>query len=194
MSKQPTPEQKEIYRFIDSAFDGGARVREYIHDAEPLSIYIVSKVDCPWQGVTSYCTIGASEVEMQFQDGKVPIRVEFAGMCDTTEADFPYVLAAVAFSVLRTQRLVFPGMGLPGYVSEFIREASVPHLYLTSPSPWKRLMKSMRLKSKRINFLMGFGITDKELEYLEAHDDDALETLLEQAEVDVSDPHRKSAV
>jgi len=99
MSKQPTPEQKEIYRFIDSAFDGGARVREYIHDTEPLSIYIVSKADCPWQGVTSYCTIDASDVETQFQDGKVPVRVEFAGMCDTAEVDFPYGLRTRSWNI-----------------------------------------------------------------------------------------------
>jgi hypothetical protein len=187
-------EDKAVAAYIAKAFGGKWDVHEYNHDDLPLSIDILSAPNRPVRGVTSYATLGLFATPMQFGKKEFPTRVEIVGACASKEKAFPNVLAAAAFAVMRTQYLIYPGACMPEYVAEFIPKTKVPHLYFTSPFLWEDKLRELKQKSRTINFLLAFGISEAELVFLNDKGDDALEDLFEEKQIDIFNAYRKSAI
>lgn len=148
----------------------------------------------PRTSVTAYSTVGLSDYPMIDAEGEeYPARLEIAGACATESEPFANVLAAAAFCVIRTKRLIHPGAVLAGYVREYFPTTTVPHLYFTAPFLREDTLKTLDCGTKQASWLLALPISQSELEYLHQNGDDSLESLFESKQIDVFDLDRPSA-
>lgn len=192
---KPTPENKMVARHAASSFGGTPSVSEYLHDTEPFAVPILSCVDRPCDGVTSFSTVGLSDYPMIKENGsEFPVRLEIAGACASKDELFPNVIASVAFSIMRTKKLCFPGAVLEEYVGEYFQMTTVPHLYFSAPFLWEDSLKTLECGTKNVSWLMVIPISDNELKFLTLNGDDALESLFEKKQIDIFDLNRPSVL
>ena len=192
--KAVTPENKLVARHVLAAVGGTPQVNEYVHDTEDLTIDILRCVDRPTPGVTTYSTIRLSDYPMLKGRKEFPVRLEVVGACATEDEFFPNVLATAAFSIMRTKRLVQPGVVLENFVKEYHPTTPVPHLYFTAPFLWEENLKTLDCGTKKVAWLLAIPISESERKYLLDHGDSELEDLLEQEQIDIFDLRRASAV
>jgi hypothetical protein len=188
-----TPENKQLARHTASAFGGKPEVRAYHHDHVKLSVDILSCVDRPSEGLTSFATLGLSDHPMADREGKeFPVRIELVGACASGAKLFPNIIASAAFHVMRNRQFFGPGVALPGYVAEYYKDTTVPHLYLSAPFLWEETLRTLELPTKKVTWLLIVPISDDEARYLATSGDEAFEDLLQRHDVDIFDLARPS--
>jgi hypothetical protein len=196
VEKKPVSEEnKAIARHARDAVGGNVKVFKYVHDALPLDIGIVSSIGQPREGITSYATVGLSDVPMLKDNAEeFPIRIELCGMCYSEHDRFANVLAGAAFYIMRHRRLCCPGYVLPN--ADHLPEISVTlrHLYFTAPFEWQGKLQTLEFPTKRVAWLMAIPISDSELKFREVEGDKAFESLLESRDAQIADPSRPSNV
>jgi len=189
-----TPANKQIARYIASVFGGTPHVDEYANDSETLFVGILSCRDRPGEGVTSYSTIKLSDHPMMQGGEEFPVRIELAGICENRVTSFPNLLASAAFHIMQSEGVYRPGTVIPDFVRESHMSSTLPHLYLTAPFLWEETLTVLDCGTKRVTWLLAMPISEAEYAYLQEHGDHAFEHLLEEQQVDVFDPERRSAV
>jgi hypothetical protein len=187
-------ENKLVARHVLEAVGGTPQVNEYVHDTEDLTIDILRCADRPTQGVTTYSTIRLSDSPMLKGEEEFPVRLEMVGACASKNEFFPNVLAAAAFCIMWTRRLVYPGAVLENYVKEYYPSTPVPHLYLTAPFLWEGTLKTLDCVTKKVSWLLAIPISESEKQYLHTHGDSELEGVFEQEQIDIFDLKRVSTV
>ena len=186
-------DNKAIARHVANAFGGKPAVREYLHDNLPLRIDILAVEDQPDPGVVSYGTIGLSDTPLKWDDGEFKVRIELCGSARSEKTLFPNVLASVAFSIMRSQVVYYPGRAIKNYFKEYYDDTNLPHLYFTSPFLWDDL-KTLRLDQKDVTWLLCFPISEAELDFLTKEGGGEFENLLETLGVDVFDVGRDCVI
>jgi hypothetical protein len=188
MKKSPVSiERRAVGRHVLSVFDGKPKVQAYRHDDLSIAVDMLSVADSPARNLVSYSTVGLFEVELG-------TRVELCGAMPADLEQWSNVLVSAAFSLMRSKRGVVPGSVLEGYVAEYYRDTSLPHLYLTVPFLWNDgdFTQLALENGLEVNWLQGVPISDAELSILRLHGEDKFEDLLEQSEIDVFDLYRLS--
>ncbi len=193
--RQVSEDNKLVARYVAKKFGGKPQVVEWIHNTEPIAIDLLWCDDSPNNGLTSYGTIGVSDVPLKWRDGEFASRLELVGAFPSGEKAFQEILGAAAFNIMRSRKLYYPGSVMPDYVKEWYPNSSVPHLYFTSPSLWSEgSFAELEVGSKKVNWLQVFPISTTEYEYLAKHGEDALENLFVKNDVDIFDIRRPSVV
>ncbi len=188
-------ENKTIAKYAEKALGGIPDVRIYHHDTVKLSVPLLICVDAPWDGITSYSTIGLSDYPMFKRDGtEFPARLEIVGACATASEFFPNIISSAAFNIMRNRRLYYPGAAMPGYVGEYYPTTTVPHLYFHAPFLWEDSLKTLTFATKKVSWLLVVPISDAELKFLGERGDDALEDEFEKHQIDIFNLNRESAV
>lgn len=182
-----TPENKAEAEHVRRAFGGTPRVTNYADDDEKRFIDIVLFEDRPWAGVTSYSTLRLAEHAM-YQDGEeFPTRLELAGACASSSELFPNALVTAALIIGLSNRLYSPGSVIPGCVSEYYPDSTVPHLYLTAPFLWEDSLTTLDCGPYKVSWLLAVPISETERAYSLRHGDEALEDLFEARQIDIFD-------
>jgi len=193
--KEPSEENKRIARRVADAFGGKAEVVEYLHDTLPLVTHLLYSKDRPHKGVTSYSTLGLSDYPMLDDDkSEYPTRLEIVGVSSNKVRHYPNIIAGAAFCIMRTKRLCYPGAVMRDYVKEYYPKTKLPHLYFTSPFLREDSLKTVRLKTKEVSWLLVLPIAESECRYLLRESDEALEDRFEEEEIDIYDLSRKPVV
>jgi antitoxin YqcF len=187
-------ENKAIAKYVLSAFRGKPTVTQFIHDDLPLTIDILACQDCPDRGVVAYSTLGLSDYPMISENKEFPTRLEIAGACAADKKFYPNMLASTAFSIMRSHRLVYPGSIIQNAVTEYLPDSINKHFYLNTPFLWEDSLKTFKLETKTVAWLLLVPICEAEYQYLLEHGDEALEDKFEQAQIDVFDLQRPSCL
>jgi antitoxin YqcF len=188
-----TEENKKLARLVLGAFGGKPLVMEYLDDPEKLSVDIMSCVDRPSQGITSYATLGLSDFPMFQDENEFHVRLELLAACNTGVEWFPNMLASTAFYIMRTGWLCHPGAVLQNAIHQYAPDLRIQHLYFTAPFLWEDKLKTVQLDTKKVAWLLSVPITNAEYEYCKKNGDDNFEELLERKQVDIFDIKRSSA-
>lgn len=192
MENPPTHSVTERHKLIANraahAFGGTPHVHRYHHDTEALHVDVLRCDDRPDTGVVSYSTIGLSDY-----DNGLPTRVELCGACTQRNDKFPNVLASAAFMMMRSGKLLHPGVALKDYVKLYYPDSPLPHLYFTAPFLWKEL-NTFQVENLQVSWLLAIPISQVEHRYLLQYGDAALERLFEKQQIDFYDLHRRSAI
>jgi antitoxin YqcF len=186
-------ENKQIARHVASVFGGTARVDEYTNSSDTLAVGILSTEDRPVDGVTSYSTIKLSDHPMARGSNELPVRLELAGGCESSATAFANLMASAAFRIIQTDMVYRPGTAIPDLVLQSGVSSTLPHLYLTAPFLWGDALNELDCGTKKVTWLLAMPISETEYRYLQEHGDDAFESILEAAHVDVFDPDRPPA-
>src|SRR6478609_8679115 len=93
-------ENKDLTKYYRSAVGGKPSVTRYWDDAHKRSVDVFCSKNAPSRGVSSYATLGLSDVSISLRVGRVPLRVEFLMAARTAFDLAPNVLATCAFNVI----------------------------------------------------------------------------------------------
>lgn len=184
---------KMIAQVAAAAFGGVARVVRYSDANDEASIGILRCVDRPWEGVTSFATVGLSDSPLP---GSVspPLGTEMVGGCDGRVTVFADVLATAAFCVINSGWRCEPGRVFSSVVAARQPDTTVPHLLFVPPFLWEADLRSRVVEDRTVAWLLAVPISDSERDFAQQHGADALEDEFERAQIDVFDLWRRPVV
>lgn len=188
---KPTNKNKVIAKTILEVFGGRPSVAKYWDDHQASHVDILSSINRPFEGITSYSTIGLSDYDIGYTVKVQPLRVEIVGAHATEYDDFPNILATCAFTVINSKQSILPGEIFQGIVALYYPDSEMKHILFINPFLWKNL-KSIDLEKSKVAWLLAIPISQQE--YLFALDSgvEALEDLFVQEDIDIFEIERKS--
>lgn len=187
-------ENKQLARYLLQIFGGKPEVSAYWDESHQFSVDILSCLNQPQAGVTSYATVGLSDHPLMDDGQEFPARVELLAACHAEVTKFPNVLATAAFYIMKDKWFCSPGTIFKRMISEYNLSVTMEHLYFTAPFIWEDSLETLSLKSKTVAWLLAVPISDAEGRYKEQHGSERLEELFEEMGVDIFDLHRSSVV
>jgi hypothetical protein len=186
-------ENKAIAKTVAAVFGGNPKVIEYLDAEERSRVAILQAPDRPWQGVTSYSTIGLSDVRIP-REVEPPLGAELLGVATTDVPQFPEALSTAAFFWINDGWEPEPGACFRDVVRMHLPDTRLPHFLLVEPNLWDHEFASRVVGDKTVAWLMAIPVSEAEANYAEENGLDALEDLFEQHEVDITDLDRDSVV
>ncbi|MDA5092863.1 suppressor of fused domain protein [Aliiroseovarius sp. KMU-50] len=187
-------ENKQIANFLSATFAGVTSIFPYSDEELTTKTSILSSKNSPCDGVTSYATIGLSDLAIAQTESDGPLGVELLSVCSSNVEDFPNILATAAFNIIKDGWDCFPGAIHLDVVKLYGSSNSMSHILLTDPYIWERELRTLELKTKTVAWLLAVPISDTERLFLEAHGADALETIFENEQIDIFNIDRDSVV
>jgi hypothetical protein len=189
-----TEESKMVAKFTATALGGKPTVKFYDHDYIDLSVAVMTVIDCPSPGVSAYASVQLSDYPLWKSGKEFPTRIELVSASDSKNEKFPNIVASVAAHIIRNKIFVCPGSVLPGYISVYYKDTTVPNAYFTNPSFWEDSLITTNFNATTVSWLMLVPISDAEMEFIKKNGDSDFEDLLEKSDVDVFDIFRNSIV
>jgi len=189
--RSPTAYELELGRFLRSRFGADTKVVRFADDEHENDAFIVSGYDCPYEGVTSYGSVGLSNRD-QFS-GSLPVRVEILAACASSADFIDNLVASCVFDSLKNGTNIVYGAVIRDLAVQYNASSTLKHVTFVSPFLWNDLNK-VDLSGKTIHFLLMLPISDAELDYLAECGIDALEKTFDEKQIDIFDINRPSAI
>ena len=161
------------------------------HDTSDLEIDVLSCIDSPQQGVTSWGTIGMSDWTNLAASGGTPeVRVELVAACQSS-VDFGSFLASCAFNVGTGQFGIAPNLVFPRVIELYRPDVTMAHLMFVPPFLWNSDFPTVREGSIAITWLQAVPVSESEFLFLKSNGAEALTELFEGNQIDVFDIDRR---
>lgn len=186
---------KMIAQAAYSVFGGKPKVTKFWDDPHKSSVELLSCIDRPRQGVTSYSTIGLFAHEIGFTSSSgTTIRVELVGVSASIYPYFPNMLATCAFNIINSKFTCYPGAIFRDVVSIYDKNTEMKHMLFVAPFVWEEPLKTIHADQFEIAWLLGVPISSAEYEFATRNSADKLESMFEDAQVDLFDLRRSSVL
>lgn len=185
---------QEIAKMMAAVFGGNSRIRQYQDEEEKSQIAILQAADRPFSGITSYSTVGLSGWPIPNSQVRPPLGAEIVGACASDREEFGNLISAVAFFVINSGWITSPGVTFARIVGMHFPDTTVPHLMFVPPFLWEADLDSKVIGDRTVAWLLALPITSPELDYAQQYGSEALEERLEEAEIDIFDLQRSSAI
>lgn len=184
-------ENKIIAKSALHAFGDKPSVSKYWDDNNANNIDMLSTVNRPFDGVTSYSTIGLSDYSIELTVEEKTFRVEILGASATDYEQFPNILASCAFCIINSKFSVSPGKVFKDIIKMYYPNSEMEHVLFMSPFLWDDL-KTLEFPNKKVAWLLAVPISEKEYLFAQEKGTDSLEELFEQEDIDIFDLERES--
>lgn len=185
----------ELFEVVEEAFRGselGAPVT-HVSAEDNWGFGVSQAVDCPFEGLSSWATIGASAFDtgVTTADGR-PLRVEFVVAVD---GRFNFLASSLAGCVgqLGGVNAVGPGVVYRGAISHYYPDATTPHLLSLYPWSWGSF-PSIDKAEVYVSWLQLVPVTDQEMQMVMLGGVDSFEELLLREQPDLYSLDRPSVV
>ncbi len=185
---------KQIAKMVAGIFNGKNSVHRYRDRDEQNHIDILSSLNSPEEGITSYSTIGLSSYPLIKDDKEYPTRVEFVGTASNDFSLFANALATAAFNISVSRFFCYPGAIFTDVLSVHKVSKTMCSFLLTPPFLWEGSLETIVIDGLSIAWLMAIPISISEERYAAEYGSDALEDILEEKEIDIFDLNRPSVV
>ncbi|MDM1022143.1 suppressor of fused domain protein [Acinetobacter sp. VNK23] len=189
-----TSDKKKIAMMAAKAFSGIPDVVRYWDDNKNNFVDLLTCNDQPQIGVSSYSTIGVSDVTNLVGKKAIDIRVELVGACSSSVIEFPNILSTAAFCIINSAWSCYPGAIFPNIISMYKCSKTMQHLLFSSPFLWENKLKTLEFKERKLAWLLAIPISEEELKYAEINGVDQLERLFEVHQIDIFNIERSSVV
>lgn len=190
----PSSLKKAIAKSAAAAFGGSPTVDRYWDDDHRSSIDVVTCKPAPWKGVSSYATIGVSDVSLNVESQGLDVRTEFVGACGDEFKEFANYLSTAAFFVINSGWSVAPGVIFPDIISMYKASPTMKHFLFLPPFLWDEKLKKINSDSICVTWLLAVPISDGEMELARRDGVPALEVLFERAQIDIFNLNRASVI
>jgi len=181
---------RTLARAAAAAFGGQPSVHRYWDQTEHSSVDLLSAADAHFPGVTSYATIGLCEQDQGLIVESKPLRIELLAAGYNRFEFLPNILTTCVFNVINSGYVCRHGATFPEVVHMYLPSALMKHILFTSPFLWEGQFEAIYLPERAIAWLLAVPISEEELQYAERRGSDALESLLQEREIDVFDLSR----
>lgn len=188
-----TKENKIIAKSALEAFGGKPKVSKYWDENNVSDVDLLSTADRPYEGVTSYSTVGLSDYSIGYSVEDKPLRIEIVGASATRFEFFPNIISTCAFNIINTKIPISHGEIFKGVTRMYYTDIEMEHILFTSPYLWDKL-NSINFADKKVTWLLAVPISTKELLYAEKEGIEALEDLFEEEDIDIFDIERSSVL
>jgi len=189
--RQPNPFELALGRHVRARLGTATRVIRYGDDFGEYDMFLASGTDFPDAGVSSYGTIGLSNHPQDFSGRSV--QVELLGACATATPNFDNVMASCVFEHIRNGTPIIFGSAIESLLDQYAISANLRHLTFVSPFLLDGF-EPAEIEGQQVHWLLAVPIADAELALLHDKGIDALEDAFEQAQTDIFDINRRSAV
>lgn len=191
---EPSKENVAIARAVAKVFGGEWKVCDYYDDSRTNHVDILSSVDRPQKGLSSFATVGLSD-HLIFKDGRPleNVRTELVGACASAFSDFPNVLASAAFEIIKERQFIAPGVIFPDIVAQYRDKGLMRNAMFVPPFLWPDL-ETLELPKKTVAWLLLVPVSDAEMKYACDKGPAKLEELFEKEEIDIFDIDRPSVL
>lgn len=187
-------ENKTIAKSALKAFGGKPIVTRYWDNDNGSFIDILTCLDRPERGVTSYSTIGLFEHSIGYSTNNIPIRIEIVGACGSNFEKYSNILASCAFNIINSNFSCYPGAVFTNVIDFYEENCTMKHIFFTSPFIWGSDLKTIDFEATKVTWLLAVPISEQELQYYNQNGSDALESLFEDNEIDIFDLNRNSVI
>jgi antitoxin YqcF len=187
-------ENRQIAKYLRAAFGGAPKVARYWDEANRSCVDVLTSEGQPQPGVSSFATIGLSDVPLMRDGREYPARVELVGACASATPGYGNMLATAAFCVINSQWFCGPGEVFPDVVSMYGASHTMKHLFFVPPFLWEDRLQTLTLPSKTVAWLLAVPISEAERLLAVEHGADRLEERFEAEQIDLYDLDRPSVV
>lgn len=186
-------EQKEmILQRIKEVFEKPVKCDTFYTEDEKVSIEIVSCANSPFQGVTSYSTLGVYQCENLLTiDGK-ELNVEFVGICDSRNIWFDGLLSTCAFAMKKGKVRAHPYEVYSDIIPVYQPNIDMKHILLIPPFSLNHDLGVIETDNRIVTWLMLNPISENEFIYMQKHGVEKLIDAFVQYDIDIYDLYRKS--
>ncbi len=190
-----TEENVKIFHSILTIFgdeNKKCKVQTYWDEKKANWIDIVSCPDCPIENVISFATVALSDFSIGKKVDGIKLGVEIVGACDKKFDQFPNILSTCAFNIIVEHFSCFPGAIYPDVIEMYMPDSSMKHILFVPPFGWEQEFQTLSFPTKKVAWLLAVPISDVEYQFARKNGVDALETLLEEKQIDIYDLERNS--
>ncbi|WP_399627949.1 suppressor of fused domain protein [Sporosarcina sp. SG10008] len=184
-------ENKIIAKSALQALGGKPSVSKFWDDSNVSNIDLLSTINRPFDGVTSYSTIGLSNHSIGFTVDETPLRIEIVGASATEYGQFSNVLATCAFCIINSKFSVFHGEVFRDIIKMYYPNSEMKHMLFVSPFLWEEL-KTIDFPNKKVAWLLAVPISENEYLFAQEKGTDSLEELFGKGKIDIFDLERES--
>ncbi|MBD8037386.1 suppressor of fused domain protein [Solibacillus sp. A46] len=184
-------ENKIIAKTALHAFGGKPCVSKYWDENNVSNIDMLSTVNRPFDGVSSYSTIGLSDHSIELTVDETPLRIEIVGAIATGYKQYPNILASCAFCIINSKFSVSHGSVFRDIIKMYYPNTEMKHILFVSPFLWEDL-NTLEFPNKKVAWLLAVPISENEYLFAQEKGTDTLEELFEQEEIDIFDLERES--
>lgn len=183
---KPTERQKELYKKLSPIIGTEPKVIKYGDDTGEHAIFIMECPDPLDKNVIFYASIGLSDYSVG--DKKYELMISGYSAQDKVGN----ILSTSAFFCIKDQWKVSEGVVFEKLVEMYYPDSEMKHIYFTTPYLWEDKLEDFMVQNEEVHFLLAIPISEPEFELFKQKGSDALETLLEENEIDIFDINRKS--
>ena len=184
-------ENKIIARTVLEALGGKPTVSKYWDENKVSSIDLLETLNRPFDGITSYSTIGLSDYSIRYSVEEKPLRIEIVGASASMYEFFPNILTTCAFNIINTKFSISHGKIFKDVVRMYYPDNEMEHVLFSSPFLWENI-NTIDFPNKKVTWLLAVPISTKELLFAEQEGTEALEELFEQKDIDIFNINRNS--
>lgn len=186
-------QRKILLKHIKEVFEKPVTCNTLFTDDKQTSVEIVSSVDSPAEGITSYATIGASEGANFITKDKQKLRVEFVGLCDSRNTWFSSLLSTCAFSILHGMVNAQPYTVYKNSIAIYQPHIDMQHLLLVPPFSFANEFHTIETdENELVAWLMLNPISENEFQYMQKNGIQKLLQAFEEQQINVANIYRKS--
>jgi hypothetical protein len=185
---------KVIAKTVSDIFGGSPRIIRYWDDARRNCVDLLSCIDCPQVGVTSFSTIGLSDHPLYKNGNEYPVRTELVGACGNSFTAFDRAISTAAFCVINSKWFASPGAIFPDILSMYKCSDTLQHLFFVPPFLWEHKLATLSLPKKQVAWLLVVPISENERKLASSEGSGELEKLFELKQIDIFNLNRPSVI
>ncbi len=164
-------------------------IKAYGDEARTWSVDIALFADRPVEGFSTAGTVSLSDHGLGLEQG---LRIEIVAVFPAAADAFPQALASSAVAAISQGWRIRRGAVHPDILRMYDLSDTLEHLLFAAPYLWGDALAPVRCGDLTIAWLLAVPISEAERAYAEKHGAVALENLLAEHKIDITDLNRAS--
>ncbi|HEU4958884.1 MAG TPA: suppressor of fused domain protein [Sphingomonas sp.] len=160
------------------------------NEGDARTIDLALCADSPSAGVSSLGTVTLADHDL----GHDEVRLQIIAVYPGTATDFSRAVGTCALNVVQQGWPLRWGACHPDVLTLYGLSKTLAHLYYVPPFSWPNGPKRLTVGGRRVEWLQAIPVSEAERAYAEEHGAAALEKLLADTPIDITDFDRSSIV
>lgn len=177
---------------IQEVFENPLESITFTSNDEEASVEIIRCVDSPFEGVTSYSTLGIYQCENLLTADNKQLNVEFMGICDSRNIWFDGLLSTCAFAMIKGKVRAHPYEVYKNIIPVYQPNIDMKHILLIPPFSLNHDLGMIETDKRVITWLMLNPISENEFAFMQENGYQKLIDAFVEANIDIYDLYRKS--
>lgn len=181
-----------VLQRIQEVFENPIQVGTFNSDDGLASVEIAKCTDSPFEGVTSYSTLGVYQCPNLLTEDDKELNVEFVGICDSRNNWFDGLLSTCAYAMIKGNVRAHPYEVYKDIIPLYQPNIDMKHLLLIPPFSLNHDLGVIETDNRVITWLMLNPISENEYGYMQKNGYQKLIDAFVETDIDIYDLYRKS--